>query len=188
MAMQGAVRFQEIRVTAEVRPTNAPGKGRGIGRQLTTGIGAGSRRLMPPGQIVHELESSYSPCCGLFNPGFRLHRDSRIGSRRRFERVNCFLGGDQLTMQALCAVRGESSIGAKMPCGCASLSEPGAGLRLSSPVQSPLICVALSLDQSLGSSALKQTSGLDTDGARVRVRSEVLDHGTPMRCGDLCGL
>jgi hypothetical protein len=30
--------FQGFRVTTEVRPTDAPNRGRGIGRQLTTAI------------------------------------------------------------------------------------------------------------------------------------------------------
>ena len=47
--------FQGFRVTAEVRPTDAP-RAVGIGRQLTTGIGPGSRRThVLQDSSVHEL-------------------------------------------------------------------------------------------------------------------------------------
>jgi hypothetical protein len=54
-------------------------------------------------------------------------------------------------------------------------------LKLSSPVQGTVICAALSLNQILGRAPLKQSRSLDTDGARVRMASEVFDHGTRAR-------
>jgi hypothetical protein len=47
--------FQGFRVTTEVRPTGEP-TAAGIGRQLTTGIGPGSRRThVLQDSSVHEL-------------------------------------------------------------------------------------------------------------------------------------
>jgi hypothetical protein len=47
--------FQGFRVTTEVRPTGEP-KAAGIGRQLTTGVGPGSRRThVLQDSSVHEL-------------------------------------------------------------------------------------------------------------------------------------
>src|SRR5271166_5043525 len=52
---------QEIRVTAEVRPTDAPQSGRGLGRRLTTGIEPGSRKAHAlQDNRVHESWLSYN--------------------------------------------------------------------------------------------------------------------------------
>jgi len=77
---------------------------------------------------------------------------------------------------ARCLVRGVFRT--KVPGVRALLCKSGPGLKLQRRIRSTLVSPVLAFDQVFGCTPLEQASGLETYGARVRMSSYVLDHGT----------